>query len=165
MMKEISVDKVRAQIPKLQREREALLNQVRSRNEVGAEINRQAQRSADVADAHIDRSLQQLACGDTLNPLTIRTFGHVREDGTVDVSIDLAPWLVAAVGADKVAAMFLDRLGVVPVSLDAPAREARLAAIAEELDQLELAEERLVEASNGAIKRRPDARVEIVLSI
>jgi hypothetical protein len=160
----MNIESLRVTIASLQREQKTLTNQVRSRSEVAAYVERCA--------AKWERDAQQ-AMSRTLNVLA---YGHAPLmraeviDGTTQApsEADLGTLMVAMLGAEKVTSVLLSNLNEVPEGLDTPTRLARLSVIATELDRLETEEERLIEASEytGApVPRRGDGRPEIILAL
>lgn len=89
---------------------------------------------------------------------------RARPDGVIDAG----PLLAALLGADQLAAALEPHVLALPPSVDHPARLASIAAIAEELDALEEAEEVEVcrlEAQGLNPGRRADASPAVVLKL
>ncbi|GAB3647342.1 hypothetical protein [Ramlibacter alkalitolerans] len=153
---------LRTQIAELQRERDALQRQRRSRAEVAAAVDQQIKEWAERGRGAFARAVVQLSEGLAASPVVLRTTGGA--DGVAHA--DLGPFLVACVGEVKVREAYLASLADMPEGLPRAARDTRLREIASRLDDLELQEEELVERSETSgdpIARRPDARPEVVL--
>lgn len=156
-----SIKQLRTRIAALQRERETINAQERSREEVRAAVLQYAERlDAEFAD-RARYVLRRVAAGGRLSGMF--------NAALADFGADAAMPLVATLGAATVADAMLRHLeSAVPAGLDAEARAARLSDIATELDALEIEEEALIEASEATaapILRRPDCRPEIVLGM
>jgi len=159
------IEALRKQIATLQAEHLELTNQKRSRKEVAMMLDAMVNQWAATGMQGIARDLMRAANGEPSEPLTLRAAAPVAAaPGVAQISLNLGPMLVALVGAESVKTAFISALGTLPEGMDRTPRLARLSAIADELDTLELEEEGLIVASAGAIERRADARPEIILA-
>jgi hypothetical protein len=154
----------REQIKALQAERDSLLGDPspsgtgygrrRNRDEVKAELERMAERLFRKGAEQARRTLIDIAFD--------RRTDLLSEDST-----DMAASLAYLFGPGALVSPLLLQLDAVPDGPNAADRKARLEAIEQELDELELAEERLIEMAEEEgepIARRPDIRAEIVLA-
>jgi len=158
-MKPESIKSLRASIVTLQAERIAIERQPLSAAEVGPAVAESVEQIEAVFNVRAGLALRRIAGGQS--PVTVLREVFNGPDA-------LAVTLVGVLGAAPVADALLRQIGTVPKGLDAAARTARLAEIGAELDRLEIAEERLVEASEAAgapIQRRDDCRPEVVLGV
>lgn len=160
------VETLRKKITALQLERETLNSQKRSREEVVAQLDTQLSEWKSAGIGNFTRELQKSASGQATDFLAVRGAANVQAaPGTAPFTLNLGPLLVALVGEKVVRAAILSDLDQLPEGLTAGASKTRTRAISSELDQLEAQEEALIDASNGAIGRRPDARPEIILTV
>jgi hypothetical protein len=159
------IEALRGQIQKLQAERQALEQQPRSRNEVARKVRAMVQEWQSEG-ARLNRlHLLWLAGGDHGGQLLS---AETVDTGSAGIYAALGPAMVAMVGAEQVTARLLAGIEHVPKGLDTAERQARIAAIGDELDKLEADEEGLIsaaEAEGAEVLRRPDARPEIVLTL
>lgn len=133
-----NIESLRAEICQLSAERDQIASQKRSRAEIRSMVENQLTQRADTDRNHMLRQLAFAAAGQPFDVTRYQPF-----------SID---------------PQALERaLESVPEGMSPDERTARLDALSERLDTLELQEERLICASGGAISRRADARPEIVL--
>ena len=139
------IEKLRADIARLQAERAELLRVKRSRTEVGECIQHLAAHWHSEGQRILTRELQRLSEGGPGDPLG--TFG---------------PLIAMMVGRDAVAAALTAALPTVPEGLPPQARADALVTNGVALDRAERAEEAICEAEG--IDRRPDARPEIMLA-
>lgn len=160
------VEALRKKITALQLERETLNSQKRSRDEVVTQLDAQLSEWKAAGIRNFTRDLQKSASGQPTDFLAVRGTAFVQAaPGTAPFNLNLGPLLVALLGENVVRAAILRDLKQLPEGLSAGASKARIRAISSELDQLEAQEEALIDASNGALERRPDARPEIILTV
>lgn len=156
------VQALRVRIAALKDEQSSLTAQLRSPGEVAAHVKNCVATWERNAQATMRRTLVALAYGRANLMHADVIEGH----SSAPSEVDLGPLMVAMIGADKVASVLLADLAAVPEGLPSAERDARLKAIAAELFELEVEEERLIcetEAEGAPIQRRGDARPEIVL--
>jgi hypothetical protein len=170
-VKKPSADRItdtRGRISALQAERAAVTAQTRSRAECVTAIDALLDHWQRKGDAALAREAARLAAGQPAEFLTVKGTAAVASGvGLAPFALDLSALMVALLGRAAVRVAILDAIERVPEGLSADQRGARLREIEAELDELEDAEERLIEsseASNHPIARRPDARPEIVLA-
>ncbi len=160
------VEVLRKKITALQLEREALNSQKRSREEVVAQLDVQLAAWKAAGIGSFTRELLKSASGQPTNFLAVRGTANVQPaPGTAPFNLNLGPLLVALIGEKVVRTAILSDLECLPEGLSEGASKTRIRAISSELDQLEAQEEALIDASNGALERRPDARPEIILAM
>lgn len=154
-----NITNLRRKIADLQAERRDVESRGRSRAEVRASIESFARGAAAAGRDRVDRAIID---DDLTAAFTLR-------DPAPGQYPNIAPLLAALMGADALAAALCVGLdALIPEGMPPEARRVRLAEIAAELDKLETAEERLIEASEARgepIARRPDCRPEIVLAL
>lgn len=170
-MKKPSADRItdtRGRISALQAEREAIVAQTRSRAECVAATDALLDHWQRKGDAALAREAARLAAGQPAEFLTVKGTAAVASGvGVAPFALDLSALLVSLLGRAAVRAAILDAIERVPEGLSASQRHERVRELDAELDELEGAEERLIEsseASNHPIARRADARPEIVLA-
>ncbi len=157
---------LRARIQALQAERTDLEAQRRSRAEVAAMVDAMTNIWHAQGLAQLERDVGLAAAGEPVDFLTIKGVSPVTAaPGVAQVSLQVGPLLVALMGRDAVKSAFAAAIEGIPSGMPAAARVERLRAIAAQLDDLELQEERIIESSGGEFERRADARPEIVLAL
>lgn len=147
----------------LRSERRRLTEQVRSRSEVCAILEKQVAQWSAEADGQLRRDLCRIAAGESVNLLR----AHVDEGSlSFHAEAHLGATLVLLAGEEALRARLSAQLDAIPDVPNGPERIARIAAIDLELHSVETEEERLIceaEDSGEAILRRGDARPDIVL--
>ena len=160
---------LREQIATLQAEQRTLQGQPLWRGDVELQIRGLVHHLHALGSEALSRELERSAAGAFPTPFHVQgnlPIGQV--NGVAPFSVDLGPLLVALLGEEAVLATLLKNKAIIPVGLKPAERTARLAAIAAELDRLEVEEEALIESSEmfgEQITRRRDARPEIILAV
>jgi hypothetical protein len=157
---------LRERIAKLQAERIRLTASKRSRAEVATMLDATVSSWALTGHAVLAREVNRAAAGLPVELLSLRGVVPVpAAPGAASISLSAGPLLVALMGADAVKSALAATLSTVPEGMPTTARLARIAEIASELNKLEAEEEALIDAADGAIERRADARPEIILAV
>ena len=155
---------LREQIAALKHEQREVTDQMRSRAEVKAYVERAVALAERQAAHDARRALQGLAYGNA--DVMHADVTDARQSAPAQV--DLGPTLVAMLGAKKVLSVLLVDLDTVPEGLPAAQRATRLEQITAELYELETREEALIceaEEAGEIIPRRRDADPAIVLAL
>lgn len=155
------LEQLRQQIAALQSERDAVLNQKRSRADAAKLFGGLVDSWLAAGERQVETEIRRAALGAAPDLLMARVNAPVI-NGTAHIAIDLAPLLTAIVGRVAIEKVIADALSKITAGLPAPKRAAKLTELAKQLDALEVQEERLC-AEHG-FDRRPDARPEIILS-
>jgi hypothetical protein len=148
---------LRERIAKLQAERIRLTASKRSRAEVATMLDATVSSWALTGHAVLAREVNRAAAGLPVELLSLR--------GVVPVPAAPGAASISLSAADAVKSALAATLSTVPEGMPTTARLARIAEIASELNKLEAEEEALIDAADGAIERRADARPEIILAV
>lgn len=156
---------LRARISALQDERQELESQRRSRDEVAAMLDGMISIWHRQGLANLAREVQHAASGEPSDFLMLQGIGAVTAaPGVAQINLQVGPLLCAVLGPQAVKSAFAAAIEAIPSGMPAPARKARLEAIAQQLDELEADEEAIIDASGGQFERRENVRPEIVLA-